>query len=108
VNLIVTERALERRHSALAVRNDLSEFRIRFVLHNRRSKVGNVHALSNRGASSVWTVAHGTFRPERSSGRRFVRTRIGPQTRDREEQQDAHNHWQNGRGVGYGVSMVVA
>src|SRR5258706_12923020 len=87
VNLIVTERALERRHSALAVRNDLSEFRIGGALYNRRSKVGNIHALFNRGASSVWAVAHGTFRPERSTGRRFFLNRVGPQNRDREQKE---------------------
>src|ERR1700758_95126 len=106
MNLIVTDRALERWHSALAVRNDLSEIRIGGVLYNRRSKVGNVHALSNWGASSVWTVAHGTFRPERSSSHGLVRTRSGPQSRCRQEQHDAHNHCQNGWCVGCSVSNL--
>src|SRR6266481_8506651 len=85
VNLILAERTLEGRHSALAIGNDLSEFRIGQFLYYRRSKIRNVHTLSNRRASSVLTVAHGALRPERCISFRAVRTRIGAHDRIRHE-----------------------
>src|SRR5712664_1055757 len=65
VNLILAERTLERGHSTLAVRNCLSELRIRQLLDCRRAKIGNLHALSHFRASSVRTVAHRAFALER-------------------------------------------
>src|SRR5580704_18880195 len=68
MNLILAKRTLERRHSALAIGNDLSELRIGDLLDLRGAQVRNVHAFSDRGAASVWTVAHGAFRSKRRAG----------------------------------------
>src|SRR6266404_1390280 len=78
LNLILAERTLEGRHPALAVRNDLSEFRIGQFLDYRRSKVRNVHALSNRRASTLLAVAHCAFRPEHFTAGRAVGSGVGP------------------------------
>src|SRR5437867_13277213 len=99
LNLILAERTLEGRHPALAVRNDLSEFRIAQLLDYRRSKVRNVHALSNRRASTILTVARGAFRSEHFTAGSAVGTGVGPQNRDREEHENAHKYRENGRGV---------
>src|SRR6267142_6397594 len=70
VNLILAERTLERGHSTLAVRNCLSELRIRQLLDCWRAKIRNLHALSNFRTTSVRAVAHRAFALERRlSGR---------------------------------------
>ena len=68
MNLILAKRALEGRHSSLAIGNDLGELRIGHLLDLRGAEVRNVHALSDCGAASVWTVAHGALRSKRRAG----------------------------------------
>src|SRR5712672_1783412 len=78
VNLVLAERTLERGHSALAVRNYLSELGIGQLLDLRRAKIRNLHALSHFGASSVRAVAHRAFALERrlSGGTALSATRL--------------------------------
>src|SRR5260370_34188970 len=67
MNLILAERILEGRHSTFTIANDFSKLRIGQLLDCRRAKARNVHALSNLRATSVLTVTHRAFRPERGT-----------------------------------------
>src|SRR6202007_2973655 len=85
VNLRLAKRTLERRHSALAIRNDLSQFCILLLLDCQRAKVWNVHALSNRGTGSILTVAHCAFCAERRTACGAVWTGVCLHDRNNEE-----------------------
>src|SRR5271167_3040606 len=101
MNLILAERTLERRHSALTVGNDLGELCIGHLLDFRGAKVRNVHALSDRGAASIRTVAHGALCPERRAAGGAVWTWICLHYRDYKERQASKQRQQNRRGERY-------
>src|SRR5260370_6626639 len=107
VNLILTERILEWRHSALAVGNDFRKFRIGQLLDFRRSKVRNVHALSDLRATSILSVARGAFRPERRTARRAVRAGVCLHNRDNKKREADKKQQQNCRGEDHMVFSLV-
>src|SRR5260370_3839723 len=98
VNLILAERTLEGRHSALAVGNDFRKFRIGQLLDFRRSTVRNVHAITDLRATSILSVARGAFRPERRTARRAVRAGVCLHNRDNKKREADKKQQQNCRG----------
>src|SRR5882762_395063 len=95
VNLFLAKRILERRHSALAIGNDLSEFGIRQLFDRRQAKIWNVHALADLRTASVWTVAHSAFRTERRTACCAVRTGVSPHNGDHKKRESNKEHKQN-------------
>src|SRR6266850_2447867 len=72
--------------------------RVQLFLLMQRANVRNVHALSNLRATSILTVAHGAFRPERRAAGRAVWTGAGPHNRDNKKREANKKHQQNCRG----------
>jgi hypothetical protein len=102
LNLILAERILKGRHSVLAIGNDLRELRIRQLLHSRRTKVWNIHSVSDCRAPSIWAVAHGAFRPEGCNAAGGVLwTCIGSRDQGDKEREAGKKHHQKYRGKHY-------